>query len=198
MNTTATIQVHKSVLKYQLVPIHVRGEEGSYLSKDDKVQFKVWISNRTDERFRAFVSQKSGTFTRGPLSFEAERALIGHMDKGGACKIHRKGDTHIGTNMCPSPRERAEQLIDAISSWVMKEYNQSKPPTEIPYEYLKKAIMAVAGVQDKRSIKSRIDLLKAYGLIKAIDDKLYTIPHNMTETTPPAPPVQRGTFREVF
>jgi hypothetical protein len=97
--------------------------------------------------------------------------------------------------------QQAEQLIEAISTWFMKEYNQSKPPTEIPHEILRKGIVAVAGVQDSRPIKSRIELLKANGLIKGpnMDTKLYVIPYNMTEAppSPPAPPVERGAYREV-
>jgi hypothetical protein len=92
---------------------------------------------------------------------------------------------------------KAEKLIEAISSWVMKEYNISNPPTEIPHEMLRKAIITITGVQDSRSIKSRIELLKANGLLKGIGDKLYAIPYNMTEPPTPAPPVERGTYREV-
>ncbi len=102
--------------------------------------------------------------------------------------------THIGTNMRMS---KAEKLIEAISSWVMKEYNISNPPTEIPHEMLRKAIITITGVQDSRSIKSRIELLKANGLLKGIGDKLYAIPYNMTEPPTPAPPAERGTYREV-
>jgi hypothetical protein len=79
----------------------------------------------------------------------------------------------------------------------MKQYNRHGPPTEIPHETLRKAIIAVKGVQDRRSVNAAIELLKANGLLKGITDKSYSIPYNMTSTPPPAPPVLPGTCREV-
>lgn len=112
--------------------------------------------------------------------------------------------THISTNMCTSRhgqsdinKYKAEQLIEAISSWVMKQYNQQYPPTEIPHETLRKAIIAVKGIQDRRSVNAAIELLKANGLLKGLSDKLYEIPYNISERPPAAPSVERSTFREV-
>jgi hypothetical protein len=62
---------------------------------------------------------------------------------------------------------------------------------------LRKAIIAVKGVQDRRSVNAAIELLKANGLLKGITDKIYSIPYKMTSTPPSAPQVECGTFREV-
>jgi hypothetical protein len=79
----------------------------------------------------------------------------------------------------------------------MKQYNQRDPPIEIPHETLRKGIIAVKGIQDRRSVNAAIELLEANGLLKGLTDKSYEIPYNITERPPPAPPVQRGRFREV-
>lgn len=199
---TTYIHVHNTVLRYYLVLII---KEASTLSEEDKVQFKSYLSKRTDRRFREFVAQKNPLFLKGQLSCEAERALIEYMDRRGPAEFsENRTRTHISTNMCTSGHRqidvnkyKAEQLIEAISSWVMKQYNQRDPPTEIPHEMLRKAIIAVKGVQDRRSVNAAIELLKANGLLTGITDKLYSIPYNTTSTPPPAPPVERGTFREV-
>ena len=163
----------------------------SALSEDDKVQLKIWVSKRTDKRVRAYIAQKYNMHVKGLLSFEGEQLLIDGLDskdkRGKGNFYETKAHTHVGTNLCSIKGQKAEQLIDAILTWFMKEYNQSKPPTDIPHEILRKGIVAIAGVQDSRSIKSRIELLKANGMIKGpnIDTKLYVIPCNIIETPPP-------------
>jgi hypothetical protein len=176
------------------------------LSEEDKVQLHTYVTKRTDRSWREFVAQKNSLFIKGQFSYEVETALIERMNKEG-CREFSEGRTrtHISTNMCTSGHRqndvnkyKAEQLIEAISSWVMKQYNRRDPPTEIPHEILRKAIIAVKAVQDRRSVNAAIELLKANDLLKGVTDKLYSIPYNMTSTTPPAPPAERGTFSEVY
>jgi hypothetical protein len=171
-----------------------------------KVQLKSWISKETNRKFRIFVAQKNHIFIKGQFSFEVEQALIHYMDKERPMEFSEDSTrTHSGTNMSRSrdqqqrnlTDQKAEQLIEGISTWVMKNYNLLKQPTEIAPEILRRAIIAVKGVQDRRSINAAIELLKANGLLKGVTDKLYEIPYNMTERPPPAPPIERGTFREV-
>jgi hypothetical protein len=174
---------------------------------EDKVQLKSYLSRQTDKRFREFVAQKYHIFIRGQFSYEIERALIYYMDKGPMQFSEDRAHAHISTNMCTLGDQRqeqkdisrlkAEQLIEEISAWVMKDYKRRDPPTEIAHETLRRAVIAVKGIQDRRSIKAAIDLLSANGLLKGIGNKVYEIPYNKTSRSPPAPPVERGMYREV-
>lgn len=65
---------------------------------EDKVQFKSYLTKRTDRRFREFVAQKN-PFLKGQLSYETEMALNAHMDRQGPTESEGKTHTHISTNM---------------------------------------------------------------------------------------------------
>ncbi len=138
---TMYIHVHNTVLRYYIVLII---KEAGTLSEEDKVQLHTYITKRTDRRWREFVAQKNSLFIKGQFSYEVEMALIERMKKEGRTEFsENRTRTHISTNMCTSGHRqndvnkyKAEQLIEAISSWVMKQYNQHNPPTEIPHETL--------------------------------------------------------------
>jgi hypothetical protein len=49
------------------------------LSLEDKIQFKVYITKKTIDSFKQFVSQKWQTYGRGLLSLEVEQAMIRYI-----------------------------------------------------------------------------------------------------------------------
>ncbi|MGI8834097.1 MAG: hypothetical protein ACR2IS_15855, partial [Nitrososphaeraceae archaeon] len=53
---------------------------------------------------------------------------------------------------------------------------------------LERVIIAIENVQDKRSIKARVRVLTANGMLKLAGEELYEIPYNITWRKPPAPP----------
>jgi hypothetical protein len=49
------------------------------MSLEDKIQFKVYITKKTIDSFRQFLSQKWQTYGRGLLSLEVEQAMIRYI-----------------------------------------------------------------------------------------------------------------------
>jgi hypothetical protein len=49
------------------------------MSLEDKIQFKVYITKKTIESFRQFLSHKWQTYGRGLLSLEVEQAMIRYI-----------------------------------------------------------------------------------------------------------------------
>jgi hypothetical protein len=49
------------------------------MSLEDKVQFKVYITKKTIDSFKQFVSQKWQTYGRGLLSLEVEQAMLRYI-----------------------------------------------------------------------------------------------------------------------
>jgi hypothetical protein len=91
------LNVHNTVLSYYIVLII---EEERTLSEEDKVQFKSYLTKRTDRRFREFVAQKNPLFLKGQLSYETENALIEYMDRGRPTEFSgNRARTHISTNI---------------------------------------------------------------------------------------------------
>jgi len=103
---TTYIHVHNTVLRYYLVLII---KEASTLSEEDKVQFKSYLSKRTDRRFREFVAQKNPLFLKGQLSCEAERALIEYMDRRGPAEFS-ENRTHTHTLVLTCARQAIVKL----------------------------------------------------------------------------------------
>ena len=51
------------------------------MSFEDKIQFKVYITKKTIDSFKQFVSQKWQTYGRGLLSLELEQAMIRYISE---------------------------------------------------------------------------------------------------------------------
>jgi hypothetical protein len=49
------------------------------MSLEDKIQFKVYITKKTIDSFKQFLSQKWHTYGRGLLSLEVEQAMIRYI-----------------------------------------------------------------------------------------------------------------------
>lgn len=51
------------------------------MSSEDKIQFKVYITKKTIDSFKQFLSQKWQTYGRGLLSLEVEQAMIQYISE---------------------------------------------------------------------------------------------------------------------
>jgi hypothetical protein len=51
------------------------------MSSEDRIQFKAYITKKTVDSFKQFLSQKWQTYVRGLLSLEVEQALIRYISE---------------------------------------------------------------------------------------------------------------------
>jgi hypothetical protein len=58
------------------------------MSLEDKIQFKVYITKKTIDSFKQFLSQKWQTYGRGLLSLEVEQALKQYISEGDGEHTH--------------------------------------------------------------------------------------------------------------
>jgi hypothetical protein len=68
------------------------------MSSEDKIQLKVYITRRTIDNFKRFLSQKWQTYARGLLSLEVEQALLRHISEGDGEHTHSSGASEEGNN----------------------------------------------------------------------------------------------------
>jgi hypothetical protein len=61
------------------------------MSSEDKIQLKVYVTRRTIDNFKRFLSQKWHTYGRGLLSLEVEQALIRYISGERAEHTHSSG-----------------------------------------------------------------------------------------------------------
>jgi hypothetical protein len=61
------------------------------MSLEDKVQLKVYITKKTRDSFKQFLSQKWQTYGRGLLSLEVEQAMIRYISEGDGEHTHSSG-----------------------------------------------------------------------------------------------------------
>ena len=92
------------------------------MSQEDKVQFKVYITRKTRDSFRQFLSQKWQTYGHGLLSSEVEQAIKQYISGGDVIP----SPTHTHTNSTEndiSTSHRSKKVKveeDILSSWRKK------------------------------------------------------------------------------
>jgi hypothetical protein len=68
------------------------------MSSEDKTQFKVYITKKTRDSFKQFLSQKWQTYARGLLSLEVEQALKRYISEGDGEHTHSSGASEEANN----------------------------------------------------------------------------------------------------
>jgi hypothetical protein len=112
------------------------------MSLEDKVQFKVYITKKTIDSFKHFLSQKWQTYGRGLLSLEVEQAMIRYISGGGGEHTHSSSvsdevhNSHTVVGRKLKPR----------TTYSVKELDQ-----------LKAAALSVADLIDKKVKGERIE-----------------------------------------
>lgn len=134
--------------------------------EENKVQLKVYISHKLDEKFRKMVAMKYVRIERGLLSHEVEQALQQYM---------ASSNTQAQSTQTRSFQQKFEKNNPIPSVYTLKHeirkylFESGKYDDEytqfIPHKHLVEAINALKGV-DKRTVDKWINLLKRYDCIR--------------------------------
>lgn len=146
------------------------------------------IDITTEEIFREFVVRKHGTYTRGLLGQEANKAYLAYMrpylkSKGITAASLGKNMAHahiktIETDKSSEQKAKAIELRNKIVRYLIERLGiEEQPRIRVGLAKLKETLCGVTGVTDYRAIKSRITLLESSGLISQSDPefKIYEI-----------------------
>jgi hypothetical protein len=93
------------------------------MSSEDKIQFKVYITKKTIDSFKQFLSQKWQTYGRGLMSLEVEQALKRYISEGDGEHSHSSAvsretyNSHIMKGRKPKSTYTMEEL-EKISSGI--------------------------------------------------------------------------------
>jgi hypothetical protein len=112
------------------------------MSLEDKIQFKVYITKKTIDNFKQFLSQKWQTYGRGLLSVEVEQAMIRYISEGSVehtrtinpSEMRQLSHTMVGRKLKPK------------TTYSLKELDQ-----------LKAAALSVADLIDKKIKGEKIE-----------------------------------------
>lgn len=138
-----------------------------------------------EEIFREFVVRKHGTYTKGLLGQESNKAYLAYIlpylkSKGITAADLGKtiAHTRIKTDKTSQQKEQAIELRDMIVKYLIEQFGiEKQPKIRVGLAKLKEAICGVTGVKDYRSIRSRLILLESSRLISQPDPefKIYEI-----------------------
>ena len=95
------------------------------MSLEDKIQFKVYITKKTIDSFKQFLSRKWQTYGRGLISLEVEQALIRYISG------EREGHTYssIASEEATSFHTMKGRKLKPRRTYSIKELNQLKATT---------------------------------------------------------------------
>jgi hypothetical protein len=134
------------------------------------------IDIETEELFREFVVKKHGTYARGLLGLEANKAYLSYMrlflkSKGITASKAGKITAHAHTKFDDkTSQQQAVNLRDMIVRFLIDRLRyEEQPKIRVGFATLKAAICGVTGIKDHRAIKSRLTLLESCGLISQCD-----------------------------
>ena len=138
--------------------------------EENKVQLKVYISHKLDEKFRKMVAIKYERFERGLLSYEVEQALQQYV---------ASSNTQAQSTQTRPSQQKFEKNNPIPSVYTLKHeirkylFESGKYDNEytqfIPHKHLVEAINALKGV-DKRTVDKWVNLLKRYDCIRQAGD----------------------------
>jgi hypothetical protein len=151
----------------------------------DKIRPDWPIDITTEEQFREFVVKKHGTYAKGLLGHEANKAYLAYMRpylKFKGTTVTESGNTlartHIKIDKTSQQKQKAVELRDMIVRYLIDRLRyEEQPRIKVGHTILKGAICAVTGIKDHRAIRSRLTLLESSGLISQYDSefKIYEI-----------------------
>jgi hypothetical protein len=163
------------------------------MSLEDKIQFKVYITKKTIDSFKQFVSQKWQTYGRGLLSLEVEQAMLRYISGERREHTHAIASSEISqfshTKKGRKPKltytlaelDQIRSTIKAADAYIDKKMKglkiEANEKERVKAEMLKEDIaewLVESGKYEQReSIKQvPISLLRqAIGAIKEIKDK---------------------------
>jgi hypothetical protein len=163
------------------------------MSSEDKVQLKVYITKKTRDSFKQFLSQKWQTYGRGLLSLEVEQAMIRYIsgERGEHTRTIAPSETsqfsHTMKDRKPKltyTRAELDQIrstIKAAAAYIdkkmkglkIKANEKERVKAEILREDIVEWLVESGKYEQRESIKQvPISLLRqAIGAIKEIKDK---------------------------
>jgi hypothetical protein len=163
------------------------------MSLEDKIQFKVYITKKTIDSFRQFLSQKWQTYGRGLLSLEVEQAMIRYisgergehthainppenmqLSQGMKSRKPKLTYTRAELDQIRSSIKAADAYIDKKMKGLKIEANEKeRVKAEILREDIAEWLVESGKYEQRESIKQvPISLLRqAIGAIKEIKDK---------------------------
>jgi hypothetical protein len=163
------------------------------MSLEDKIQFKVYITKKTIDSFKQFLSRKWQTYGRGLLSLEVEQAMIIYISGGDGEHTHtikpsanmqlsqgmrgRKPKltyTRAELDQIRSAIKAADAYIDKKMKGLKIEANEKeRVKAEMLKEDIAEWLVESGKYEQRESIKQvPISLLRqAIGAIKEIKDK---------------------------
>jgi hypothetical protein len=95
------------------------------MSSEDKIQLKVYITRRTIDNFKRFLSQKWQTYGRGLLSLEVEQALMRYISGEREEHTHPFGASEKANNF----HTMKGRKLKPRRTYSIKELNQLKATT---------------------------------------------------------------------
>lgn len=163
------------------------------MSSDDKIQLKVYVTRRTIDNFKRFLSKKWQTYARGLLSLEVEQALKRYISGEDAkhthssCVSEEANNFHTMKGRKPKLNYTVEELdkillglksaqtyIEKKSKGLKIEANEKeKVKAAMLKEEIVEWLVSSGKYEQRESIKQvPISLLRqAIGVIKEIKDK---------------------------
>jgi len=136
-------------------------KRSNHKNKENRVQFKVWISKELNKKFRELIALKYKTYEKGLLSWEVEQALMNWI------ALHHAKHTNAQIPE-PNPPPKVFKVFRQVKAYIEKEYGTTlERGAHIGRPLLEKAIMAIRG-SDSRTIRHWLETFHKFELIKPI------------------------------
>jgi len=141
----------------------------------EKIQLKIYIDKKLNEKFRKFIAVKYKSFARGLLSYEIEMALRNWMSLHTKYKNPTQNDTQVSIIHSPNPPPKVAKAFSEIKEYLKENFDYELfSGMQIPKSHLEKAIMAIRG-SDRRTVLKWMKILHKFGLIKPISPATWEI-----------------------
>lgn len=121
------------------------------MSSEDKIQFKVYITNKTIDSFKQFLSQKWQTYGRGLLSLEVEQAMKHYTSEGGV--------EHTRTNNHSEFKQLSHTMNDRKPklTYTRAELDQIRSTIKVADAYIDKKVKGLKiEANEKERVKAKI------------------------------------------
>lgn len=131
---------------------------------DDKIQFKVYLSNGVVERFRRFIASKHQKYRRGLLSLEVEQALMHHI-----ASYNTQQQSTQKSILSQQPRNQKQPKVLALKEDIFKYLIDSEQYIDTPGYITDRQLFDAIGMlkgTDQRTIRKWMIILQQYGIIR--------------------------------
>jgi hypothetical protein len=163
------------------------------MSLEDKIQFKAYVTKKTVNSFKQFLSQKWQTYSRGLLSLEVEQALKWYISEGdgkhthSSCASEEANNFHTMKGRKPKLNYTVEELdkillgLKTAQTYIEKKSKglkiEANEKEKVKAAMLKEEIvewLVSSGKYEQRESMKQVPislLFQAIGFIKEIKDK---------------------------